>query len=97
MPICATNPLNRLSDWPKNLPKNAPTTEFLVHSESSGGIPKVLNPSILILWIHFRVVGVKILSIGLHLTILRPNQSVIRLQMTISEEFLADQRLRIAA
>ena len=50
----------------------------------------MLNPFILILLIQLRVlVGVKILSAGLHLAVLCPNQSVIRLQITISEEFLA--------
>ena len=71
--------------------------DIFVYSEGSGGIPLVLNPSILIVWVQLRVVGVKMLSTGLHCAVLRPNQSVIRLHMTISEEFLANQQLRIAA
>ena len=89
MPICATNPLNQLSKWPKNLSKTAPSTEFFAHSEGSGAIPLALNPSILIVWVQLRVVGVKILSTGLHCAVLRPKQSLIRPQMTVSEEFLA--------
>ena len=88
MPICVTNLLNRLSKWPKILPKTAPTAEFFVHSEGSEGVPEVITPSILIRLIQPRAVGVMILSTGLNLAFLRPNMSIVRLQMTVSEEFL---------
>ena len=49
----------------------------------------MLNPSILILLIQVRVVGLRMLSKGLHLALLRPNLSAIRLQMAVSEELPA--------
>ena len=65
MPICATNPLNRLSKSPKNLSRTTPSTEFFVHSEGSGDFPQVLNPSILIVWIQLWVVGLKMSKGGI--------------------------------
>ena len=49
----------------------------------------MLNPFILILLIKVRVVGLRMLSKGLHLALLRPNLSAIRLQMAVSEELQA--------
>ena len=89
MPICATNPLNRLSKWPKYLPKTTPTTEFFVHSEGSGGNSKVLNPSILTVLIQFWVVGLRMLSAGQYLAHLTPNLFITRPHIAISEELLA--------
>ena len=63
----------------KNLLKTAPDTDVFVHSQGLGGVPQVLNPSILILLIQLRVVGLRMLSKGLHLALLRPNLSAIRL------------------
>ena len=73
----------------KNILKTAPDTDVFVHSQGLGGVPQVLNPSILIVLIHFRVVGLRVLSTGLHISLLRPNLSARRLQMTVSEEFRA--------
>ena len=49
----------------------------------------MLNPSILIVLIQIRVVGLSMLSTGLHLALLRPNLSATRLQMAVSEELQA--------
>ena len=73
----------------KNPSKIAPDTDVFVHSQGSGGVQQVLNPSILILLIQLRVVGLRMLSKGLHLALLRPNLSAIRLQMAVSEELQA--------
>ena len=73
----------------KNLPKIAPDTDVFVHSQGSGGVWQVRNPSILILLIQVRVVGLRILSKGLHLALLRQNLSATKLQMAVSEELPA--------
>ena len=72
----------------KNLLKTAPDTDVFVHSQGLGGVPQVLNPSILILLIQLRVVGLRILSVGQHLAFLCPNLSVRRPQIAISEDLL---------
>ena len=76
----------------KNLLKIAPEKDVFVHSQGLGGVQQVLNPSILILLIQLRVVGLRMLSKGLHLALLRPNLSAIRLQMAVSEELQASDR-----
>ena len=51
-------------------------------------IPQVLNPSIVIIWIQLRVLGLRMLSAGLYLSLLHPNLFITRLQMAVSEELL---------
>ena len=51
-------------------------------------ISQGLNPSILIVWIQLRVMGLRMLSTGLYLSLLHPNLFITRLQITVSEEFL---------
>ena len=41
------------------------------------GVSQVLNPSILIVLIQLKVVGLRMLSAGLHVALLRPNISLI--------------------
>ena len=48
----------------------------------------MLNPSIIIVWIQLRVADLKMLSAGEHLAVLRPNLSVTRPHMTVSEHLL---------
>ena len=52
-------------------------------------VPQVLNPSILISLTLLKIVGLRILSEGRHLVLLRPNLSIIRLQITISDDLPA--------
>ena len=56
-------------------------------------VTEVLNPLIVIVWIQLRLVGLRILSMGLNLAHLGPNLSTIKLQMTISEDFPAGHTL----
>ena len=72
----------------KNLPKVAPNTDVFVYSEGSGGIPLVLNPSILIVGVQLRVEGLRMVSVGQHLTVLYPNLSLTRPHIAISEHLL---------
>ena len=51
-------------------------------------LPQVLNPSIVIVWIQLRVMGLRMLSAGLYLSLLHPNLFIIRLQMAVSDELL---------
>ena len=51
-------------------------------------IPQVINPSIVIVWIQLRVLGLRMLSAGLYLFLLHPNLFITRLQMAVSEELL---------
>ena len=53
----------------KNFIKIAPATEFFVHSKSSKGISQAFDPSIIIIWILHRLVGLNMLSEGLSPTI----------------------------
>ena len=73
----------------KKLPKIAPDRDVFVHSQGSGGVPQVLNTSILIVLIQLGVVGLRILSTGLHLALLCQKRSIIRLQTTLSGELQA--------
>ena len=52
-------------------------------------VTEVLNPLIVIVWIQLRLVGLRMLSMGLHLAHLGPNLSIIKLQMAISEDLPA--------
>ena len=72
----------------KNLLKIAPDTDVFVHSQGLGAVPQVLNHSILILLIQLRVVVLRILSVGQHLTVSCPNLYIRRPQIAISEDFL---------
>ena len=72
----------------KNLPKIAPYTDVFVHFQGLGGVPQVFSPSILIVLIQLRVVGLRTLFIVQHLAVLRPNLSVTRPQIAISEDLL---------
>ena len=55
---------------------------------ASRGFPQVPNTSILIVWTQLRVVGLRMLSAGQDLAILRPNLPVARSQITIPEDLL---------
>ena len=72
----------------KNLPKITLDTDVFVYSQGLGGVPHVLNPSIFIVWIQLMVVGLRMLSGGEYLAVLRPNLSVTRPQIAISEHLL---------
>ena len=48
----------------------------------------MLNTFILIVWTQLRVVGLSMLSAGQHLAVLRPNLSVTRPQIAVSEGLL---------
>ena len=61
--------------------------DVFVQSEQFGSVPQVLQSSILIVWTQLRVESLRILSTDPHLALLGTNLSVIRLQMTLSEEF----------
>ena len=50
------------------------------------GVPQVVDPSILIAWTQLEVVGLKMLSAGQHLALLRQNLSIIRPQIAVSEQ-----------
>ena len=52
-------------------------------------VTEVLNPLIVIVWIQLRLVGLRMLSMGLHLAHLGQNISIIKLQMAISEDLPA--------
>ena len=52
-------------------------------------VTEVLNPLIVIVWIQLRLVGLRMLSMGLHLAYLGPNLSILKLQMAISEDLPA--------
>ena len=56
--------------------------------DTSRGFPQVLNTSILIVWTYLGVVGLRMLSAGQHIAILRPNLLVARSQITIPEDLL---------
>ena len=43
--------------------------EVFVHSDGSQGVPYVFSRSIVIIWILIRLMGLKMLSAGLRLTI----------------------------
>ena len=49
-------------------------------------VSQVLNPSILIVWIQVWVMDLRMLSAGLHLSLLHPNLFITRLPMAVSEE-----------
>ena len=51
-------------------------------------VPQVLNPSIVIVWTQLRVLGLRMLSAGLYLSLLHPNLFITRLQMVVSKELL---------
>ena len=51
-------------------------------------VSQVLNPSIFIVWIQLRILGLRMLSAGLYISLLHPNLFITRLQMAVSEEFL---------
>ena len=51
-------------------------------------VRQVLNPSIVIVWIKLRVLGLRMLSAVLYLSLLRPNLFITRLQMVVSKELL---------
>ena len=46
----------------------------------------MINPSNAIVWIQLRLVGLIMLSEGLHLAFLRPTLSVMRFQIAVSED-----------
>ena len=50
------------------------------------GVLQVLNPSISPSWTRLEVVGLKMLSAGQHLALLRQNLSIIRHQIAVSEQ-----------
>ena len=60
------------------------------------GVTEVLNPLIVIVWIQLRLVGLRMLSMGLHLANFGPNLSIIKLQMAISEDLPAGHTRYIA-
>ena len=70
----------------KNLPKIAPYTDVFVHHQGLEGDSQVLNTSILIVLTQLRVVGLRMLSAGQHLALLRQNLSIIRHQIAVSEQ-----------
>ena len=74
---------------PKISLKITPTTEGFVHFEDYKGVPQVLDHSIFIVRIQNRVRGLEMLSTGLHLALLCPKLSVIRLPIALSEELKA--------
>ena len=49
----------------------------------------MLNPLIVIEWIQLKLVGLTILIVGPHPVYLRPDLSMIKLQMAVSEELPA--------
>ena len=53
------------------------------------GVTDVFNPLIVIAWIQLRLVGLRMLSAGVHLAHSGPNVSIIKHQMAISEDFPA--------
>ena len=73
----------------KNLPKIAPDTDVFVHYQGLRGVPQVLHTFIIIVWIQIWVVSLRMLSAGEHLAVLRPNLSVRRPQIAISEHLLS--------
>ena len=52
-------------------------------------VTEVLNPLIVIVWIQLRLVGLRMLSMGLNFAHLGSNLSIIKLQMAISEDLPA--------
>ena len=71
--------------------EGGPERDLMVLFGLSGAprdIPQVLNPSIVIVWIQLRVLGLRMLSAGLYLSLLHPNLFITRLQMAVSEELL---------
>ena len=73
----------------KNLSKFALDTDVFVHSQGLRGVPQVLHTFIIIVLTQIRVVGLRMLSAGEHLAVLRPNLSVRRPQIAISEHLLS--------
>ena len=71
----------------KNLPI-APYTNAFIHYQGPESDSQVLNISILIILIQLRVLGLRMLSTGQHVAVLRPNLSVTRLRIAISEHLL---------
>ena len=67
----------------KNNPKIAPDTDVLSTHKAQE------IPFFLVMLIQLWVVCLRMLSIGLHLALLRPNLSAMRLQMTVSEKLQA--------
>ena len=51
-------------------------------------VSQMLDTSILIVWIQLRVLGLRMLSTGLYLSLLHPNLFITRLQMVVSKELL---------
>ena len=49
-------------------------------------VSQVLDTSIFIVWIQLRVLGLRMLSAGLYLSLLHPNLFITRLQIAVSEE-----------
>ena len=84
---CQRSP-ERTLKMTKNLPKIAPDTDVFVHSQGSVGDPQVVNTSNLIVLIQHRVVGLRMLSAGQNLAVLRPNLCLTRPHIAISEHFL---------
>ena len=72
----------------KNLSQIAPDTDVFVHYQGSVGDPQVVNTSNLIVLIQHRVVGLRMLSAGQNLAVLRPNLCLTRPHIAISEHFL---------
>ena len=71
--------------------EGGPKQDLMVLFGLSGAprdIPQVLNPSIVIVWIQLRVLGLRMLSAGLYLSLLHPNLFITRLPMAVSEELL---------
>ena len=50
------------------------------------GVTQVVDPSILIEWTQLELVGLRMLSAGQHLALLRQNLSIIRPQIAVSEQ-----------
>ena len=71
------------------MPPGQDLTILFCLCDAGRGVQQVLNPSILILLIQVRVVGLQMLSKGLNLALLRRNLSVTKLQMAVSEELQA--------
>ena len=58
-------------------------TVFFGLCDAPRDVPYVIDPSILMLWIQLRVVGLGMLSEGLHLSLVHPNLSKKRIQIAV--------------
>ena len=68
-------------------PERDPTVLFGL-CDAPRDVSQMLDTSILIVWIQLRVVGLRMLSTGLYLSLLHPNLFITRLQMVVSKELL---------